>query len=453
MLAEYSERNKEHIGRTSLSKLGMNRPDFAVWVGFALTVVLVDAAVGLPAYGQTFSQAQSATLSSICDSLPLFQLSANLRKRCFPRKAAPGSSVTVNVTSAAPPSLNEAPSGSATIIRERLQQIRAPIEEKPESMTKTRIYAFNGTSNRAGDAEAVPLPPVTSGAFPGVVLGLAPGLSLYLSADGSTLTHSNNRFEDGYDATVPTVTVGGDYLINPRLLAGLAFTYNNIDGHYDDGSGFNQNSYGGFLYATLLPFNAAFANVTLGYARQDNSNKRPVARATTAIGRASSNYDTNQYTAAMLAGYDYPIGNVTIGPRLGASFAHWQTDDFTEHGSTGLELRYSGLDQTSVQTSLGVQGTIAIRRSFGLLLPQAAVAWVHEFANDARNVQAQFLEASPSPEFTFKREPPARDWANIGVGITAILPNGLQPFVQFATMQGNKNFASYGGTAGVRLGL
>jgi hypothetical protein len=32
-------------------------------------------------------------------------------------------------------------------------------------------------------------------------------------------------------------------------------------------------------------------------------------------------------------------------------------------------------------------------------------------------------------------------------------PNGLQPFVQFATIQGNENFVTYGGTAGVRLGL
>jgi hypothetical protein len=58
-----------------------------------------------------------------------------------------------------------------------------------------------------------------------------------------------------------------------------------------------------------------------------------------------------------------------------------------------------------------------------------------------------------APSFTFQREPPARDWASIGLGVSALLTNGLQPFVQFATIQGNENFVSYGGTAGVRLGL
>jgi hypothetical protein len=71
-----------------------------------------------------------------------------------------------------------------------------------------------------------------------------------------------------------------------------------------------------------------------------------------------------------------------------------------------------------------------------------------------RAIDARLVEASPAvPSFTFQRERPAGDWASIGLGVSALLPNGLQPFVQFATIQGNENFVSYGGTAGVRLGL
>ena len=70
-----------------------------------------------------------------------------------------------------------------------------------------------------------------------------------------------------------------------------------------------------------------------------------------------------------------------------------------------------------------------------------------------RYIEAQLDEAPAAPSFTFQREPPARDWASIGVGVSAVLPNGLQPFVQFATIQGNENFVTYGGTAGVRLGF
>ena len=162
----------------------------------------------------------------------------------------------------------------------------------------------------------------------------------------------------------------------------------------------------------------------------------------------------NQYTAGVLAGYDQPFGNVTIGPRLGLAFSYESFDSIKEDGDTGLELRYNNLNQTSVQSSLGVQASVGLSTAYGVVVPQAAVAWVHEYANSDRNIDARLVEASPdAPSFTFQRERPARDWASIGLGVSALLPNGLQPFVQFATIQGNENFVSYGGTAGVRLGL
>ena len=104
-----------------------------------------------------------------------------------------------------------------------------------------------------------------------------------------------------------------------------------------------------------------------------------------------------------------------------------------------------------MQSSLGAAATVAIAIPNGVLLPQASVAWVHEYANDARNIDARFVEAPGSPKFTFQRERPARDWANIAVGASASFTNGLQPFVQFVTVQGNENYVSYGGTAGLRF--
>ena len=98
----------------------------------------------------------------------------------------------------------------------------------------------------------------------------------------------------------------------------------------------------------------------------------------------------------------------------------------------------------------GAAATVQIAIPTGALCPQVSVAWVHEYANDARNIDARYIDASPSPTFTFQRERPARDWAVIAIGASASFRNGLQPFVQFVTVQGNENFVSYGGTAGLR---
>jgi hypothetical protein len=103
-----------------------------------------------------------------------------------------------------------------------------------------------------------------------------------------------------------------------------------------------------------------------------------------------------------------------------------------------------------VQSSLGAAATVAIAIPNGVLLPQASVAWLHDYANDARNVDARSVEAPNSPAFTFQRERPARDWVNIAIGAWASFANGMQPLVQFVTVQGNDNYVSYGGTAGLR---
>ena len=313
------------------------------------------------------------------------------------------------------------------------------------------------TSDRFVQGDALQLPRA-GGASPDIVFGLGSGPSVFLSAGAYALNHRNNRFEDGYEAQLPTVTVGADYRVNEWLLAGLALNYTNYDGTYDDGGGFDKHMFGPLLYATFMPFERAFANVILGYARQENHNNRlaTVSNSRTGAvfgGHTSADYSENQYTAGVLAGYDQPFDNMTIGPRLGLSFSHEQFGSLREEGDTGLELRYKNLDQTSVQSSLGVQASVAIETAYGVVIPQAAAAWVHEYANSDRYIDAKLVEAPTAPSFQFQREPPARDWASIGVGVSALLPNGLQPFVQFATIQGNENFVTYGGTAGLRLGL
>jgi uncharacterized protein YhjY with autotransporter beta-barrel domain len=352
--------------------------------------------------------------------------------------------------------------------QQRLQSPRRSREGLSEYKSR-RDYALNITDQFV-QGDALQVPPA-GGARPDIIYGFDSGVSVFLSTGAYALNHHNNNFEDGYEAQLPTVTVGADYRINDWLLAGLALNYTNYDGTYDDGGGFDKHIFGPLLYATFLPFEGAFANVILGYARQENHNNR-LASATscglpgqpgqpcdgneqlTSEGHTPADYSENQFTAGVLAGYDQPFGRLTIGPRLGLAVSHDRFESFKEDGDTGLELRYRNLNQTSVQSSLGVQASVGLPTAYGVVVPQAAVAWVHEYANSDRTIDARLVEASPdAPSFSFQRERPARDWASIGLGVSALLPNGLQPFVQFATIQGNENFVTYGGTAGVRLGL
>jgi outer membrane autotransporter protein len=309
------------------------------------------------------------------------------------------------------------------------------------------------------------------GASSDEVVSLGEGLSVFASAGAEALNHFNNKYEDGYRATIPSATVGADYQVTNWLIAGLAFNYFNFNGNYDDknsvngtgwGGHFNTNSFGPIAYATFLPFEGAFADVTLGYARKDFFRNRngvivcgpgATSACVSTTGHQTGGNGGNEYSTALLLGYDYPIENFTIGPRLGLNYIATQIDDYREHGNTGLELRYSGQDESSLQSSLGALATMAISTQFGVLLPQVSTSWVHDYAVGGRTIDASFVVDPTDSKFSFKQERVARNFANIGVGVSALLPNNLQPFINFRTIQGNENLVSYGGTAGLRVGL
>jgi hypothetical protein len=236
-----------------------------------------------PASAQTFEDASFSALTHI--------VFGNFANSCVPELTpecwvTPGSDLfrladilkdnaPAGVVSAAPAAVSPQAAGGQAIER-RLQAVRESEERRREAASGRILYASYPREGVLADNGQLQLPPA-GGASPEILVGPAQGLSLFVSAGALALNHHNNRFEDGYEAQLPTVTAGVDYWITPRLLAGVAFNYTNFDGTYDDGGGFDKDIFAPALYATFLPFDGAFVNAVLGYARNDNSNDRLAA--------------------------------------------------------------------------------------------------------------------------------------------------------------------------------
>jgi len=156
-----------------------------------------------------------------------------------------------------------------------------------------------------------------------------------------------------------------------------------------------------------------------------------------------------------MTGYDHPIGRFTIGPRAGVNYSNTKISNFTENGSTGIELKYDDQWINSLQSVLGVQGSAAFSTGVGVLVPQFNANYIHEFANSQRHINVQFAQdLSPTPtRFTFQNDVPVRNYFNLGTGLIMVLPNGWQPFVNFRAMVGNEQFNNYAGTFGLRFEL
>lgn len=286
---------------------------------------------------------------------------------------------------------------------------------------------------------------------------LGNGFGVFLSGNYEYLDKDEDEFEDGFDADLYGGTVGADYTISDLLIAGVAFNYNHQDGDFDGGGDFDIDSYGPILYASVLPAPGLFADVVFGYTRKDFDTTRLVSYSEdgtpVSSGPTSSDTEGDEFSVQALVGYDYPIENFTIGPRVGVNYRDLTINGFTEKGDTGLELGYKSQNVTSLQSTVGLFASLAISTAFGVLVPQATASWVHEFEDDQRSIEVQFAEDERADPllFTFNNADPDRDWGEIGVGVVAVLPNGISPFANFETIVFNDEFNSYAASVGVRF--
>jgi outer membrane autotransporter protein len=261
------------------------------------------------------------------------------------------------------------------------------------------------------------------------------------------------------------LTGGLDYRFSKKLVTGMAFSYSNSDGDFRSGGNFSTNSYGGLLFASYLPTQRTFVQVTGGYSR----NKYLVSRSARASiidpnngairinvnDLASSNSNGNVFSLGFLTGYDHSIARFTIGPRAGITYSNTRIGDYTETGGTGIELKYNDQWIHSLQSVLGIQASAAFSTSFGVLVPQFNADYIHEFANSQRLITVQFAEDNRDnpTKFQFKNDVPVRNYANLGTGLVMVLPNGWQSFMHFRAMVGNEQFNNYAGTLGLRIEL
>ncbi len=292
-------------------------------------------------------------------------------------------------------------------------------------------------------------------------LSLPSGLGLFITGNIEALDRDQTTFGDGFDSTVLGATAGADFRFSNMFLAGGAFNYGNRNGDFDNGGDFNTNSYGGLIYGSFMPISAMFLDVSLGYTRHNYKVHREVLYqnlgTTIFPGTPKSNSDGNEFAIRAVTGYDHTMGMVTVGPRVGVNYSHLSIDGYKESGGSGLALKYEDQTVKSLQTTVGLQGSMAINTSYGVWVPQATADYVHEFENDQRSIDVQFAgdNRAEAPggvsKFSFNNDKPDRDFFNLGIGTVLVLSNGIQPFINFRALVGHSQFDNYAGTIGLRI--
>lgn len=407
---------------------------------FSLLSMVLDS----PVYSQTLDEAIAAQLDVSCTGLLGSQgtdpgLGANLNLFC----ATPTTSSGGSVGGGGGAVQSTGVSVSNATIRHRLDEARSG------ENTEKGLSGASGSQGMNASFESE---------------RIWNSLGLFASGNVEYLERDTTTFANGYVSTILGLTGGADYRFNEKLLGGVAINFQNQNGDFKgDGGSFSKNSYQATVFASFTPSTNTFIQLLAGYTRDDYDVIRAVSysfvRSGSTIstsGRVTSDSDINVFNMGVLLGRDYLISKINVGPRVGLNYSNSHILDYRESGShTGLELVYDDQWINSLQSTLGVVVSMPVSTGIGVFLPQISADYIHEFANGQRDVTVRFAEdfrANPT-RFKFLTDGPARDFVNLGFGVSAVLPHGIQPFANFRAMVGNEQFENYAGTFGIRIEL
>ena len=313
------------------------------------------------------------------------------------------------------------------------------------SFDATRAYLAS-VAGPHGFMSALPAWTSASNAGGGEAVSLAGGEPLTLSTQGvATAPDSPNRFSlwasgisgwsgddrssrsSGYRVFTGGVAVGGDYRICPSLTAGISLGYTQADVHWLDQAGDGDIDTGyGSLY-THWSEDGFWGDAIVGTGVSWYDARRNIS---TFDRTADSDFTGQQYFGRVDGGHDWRIGKWTVGPTASFQYLHSQQDAFSETGADALNLQVDGRNASSLQSGLGLRTAYTLDLGGRRFTPSARAAWLHEYDNESRVIDAS-LPAMSDAQFRVRGNAPARDSAAIGLGLNAALTGDLALYVSW----------------------
>lgn len=276
-------------------------------------------------------------------------------------------------------------------------------------------------------------------------------LSAFVSGTIGTGDADGSDEETGYDFDFYALTGGMDYRITDTAVVGLALSFARNESDFDfNGGDLDTKSYSLTLYGTASLTERLWIEGSAGYTRNDFDMTRNIVYATTNR-VAHGDTDGDELNGSVGVGYDWNIDALSITPTARLAILRTNVDGFAESGAGGLNLTVEDQDIDSLNSSVGVELSYAISTDFGVIIPGARIAWVHEFDDDSRVITLRYTADPANTPLTVITDDPDRNYADAGLSVVAVLPGGNSLFLEYATILAHDTVSSHALTAGFRV--
>ena len=254
------------------------------------------------------------------------------------------------------------------------------------------------------------------------------------------------------DASLSTLSVGGDVRLNPELMAGAAAHFSWYDASYGS-AGHKLNEVAATLYGGWGrgPWYAG-ASLLIGYLDYTDVDRSfdlgTVSRST------SGDTSGTHWAVRALGGYWFKYANLLHGPFGKLVYQQVSVNGFSEATTAPVGLRYSDQERDSLIGSLGWQAQGTWAGPWGAVRPFGRVTWEYEFKNDELSVNA-----SPSlgGSYTINAGTPDSSWAlfifgaSMDFGQATATHGRFSGYLMGSATAGKSDGENWSVTVGVRM--
>jgi len=251
----------------------------------------------------------------------------------------------------------------------------------------------------------------------------------------------------GYDYDLTGAAVGVDRLLEDGFLAGVSYGQSKADMNMDHDSGRGDiDSYFGSLYGSYFTDRMYF-DTTLSYGRQCYENVRAV-EVGTLTGAAHSDHHGDVYSAYVETGWNLSLTKWILQPFAGLRYTFLDEEGYEESGVEGVNLRVEERKTDALTSDLGLRFAYPFKKDTWICIPEATVAWDHDFDLDDRRITAA-LDGSPTMTFVTDGRDIDKDGIVLGAGLTLIRKNNLSLSVKY-TGEFRSHYEVHALTGGIR---
>ena len=267
-------------------------------------------------------------------------------------------------------------------------------------------------------------------------------VGVFITGIGDWVNVSGDDNARGYQATSGGFTVGADYKLTSNFAVGIDAGYVGTATDLSNHGRVWVNGGKLGLYSTY--FTGGFYVDTAATGGLNGYSTRRSALE----GDARGDTDGGEVNLLFATGYDWKIGNMTIGPTGSFQYTYIGLESYNEHGSLA-PLSFPGQNQDSLRTAFGMRMSCDWKVGGIVIKPELRAAWQHEYGDNAYALQSSFDGGADT--FTVNGPRIGRDSLLVGAGFAILWNERTSTYLYYDGELARSHYEENTVSGGIRL--